>query len=272
MDFLFWNIKKKDTFIPTIQAIAQEEDIDVFAFAEFPSGCEAAFETGLRQVAPSFKYLNPIVTGKIEIFYKDGSVNITPCYHGERIKGYNVASNVVKETFLLFFTHVWSKANVSEKQQNYRTPFVVKEITDHENTVQNYKTIVCGDFNMDVFQDGMLMHNGFNAMMTSHIALQGSRRVNKQDFNMFYNPMWGLYGDVHGREVAGTYFYRVYEPVVQYWHMYDQVIMRPSVIPYFDKQALKIVAKGINYNLLTGKGVIDIKYSDHLPIKFKLNI
>lgn len=272
MNFLFWNIKKKDTFIPTIQAIAREEDIDVFAFAEFPTGREAAFEAGLQNVLPSFKYLNPIAVGKIEIFYKHGTVNITPSYHGERIKGYNVVSNVVNETFLLFFTHIWSKANVPEKQQNYKTPFVVKEITDREAAENNDKTIVCGDFNMDVFQDGMLMHNGFNAMMTSQIAQNGSRKVNKQDFNMFYNPMWGLYGDVHGREVAGTYYYRVYEPVVQYWHMYDQVIMRPSVIPYFDKNALKIVAKGNNYNLLTRKGVIDTNYSDHLPIKFKLNI
>ena len=191
MNFLFWNIKKKDTFIPTIQAIAQEEDIDVLAFAEFPNGSETAFETGLQHVSPSFKYLNPIAVGKIEVFYKNDLVNITPCYHGERIKGYNVIGNVVNETFLLFFTHVWSKANVTEKQQNYRIPFVVKEITDHETAEHNNKTIVCGDFNMDAFQDGMLMHNGFNAMMTSHIAQQGSRRVNKQYFNMFYNPMWG---------------------------------------------------------------------------------
>lgn len=272
MNFLFWNINKKDTFIPTIQTIAREEDIDVFAFAEFPSSSKAAFETGLRQVSPSFEYLNPIADGKIEVFYKDDLVNITPCYHGERIKGYNVVSNVVNETFLLFFTHVWSKANVPEKQQNYRIPFVVKEITDFEAEKGNDKTIVCGDFNMDVYQDGMLMHNGFNAMMTSHIAQQGSRRVNKCDFNMFYNPMWGLYGDVHGRDVAGTYYYRAYEPVVQYWHMYDQVIMRPTVIPYFDKQALKIVAKGNSYNLLNRNGFINKLYSDHLPIKFKFNI
>ena len=85
--------------------------------------------------------------------------------------------------------------------------------------------------------------------------------------------MWGLYGDVHGNDVAGTFYYRACQPIHQYWHMLDQVIMRPDVIPVFDKRALKIAAKGNTYNLLNNKGIVDTKnYSDHLPIKFKLNI
>lgn len=273
MNFLFWNLQRKDTFFATILSIIREEDIDIVAFAEFPDGKEAAFESSLQLAEPSFKHLTPIRKNKIEVFYKDSTVHITPAFDGERICANKILSAVDSKTYILFYCHVWSKMFKEKDQQNYEVPFIVDEIRDFENKEHNQNTIVCGDFNMDAFQDGMLLYNGFNAMMTSDIANRRSRKVHKKDFDMFYNPMWGLYGDVHGSHVAGTYYYNAYNAVHQYWHMFDQVIMRPDVIPVFEKSSLKIVSKGTSYNLLKANGVIDKnKYSDHLPIKFKLNI
>lgn len=273
MNFLFWNIKQKDSFFSTIQNIVKEEALDLIAFAEFPQGKETVFESQLQHVSTEFKYLMPNTKNKIEIFYKQGVVDISNAYDGERISANKIISAIDKKTYILVFCHVWSKLFLETKQQNYQIPFIVEEIKDFEATEKNENTLVCGDFNMDAFQDAMLLHNGFNAMMTTAIACKRTRKVQKKDFSMFYNPMWGLYGDIHGNDVAGTYYHNAYQPVHQYWHMLDQVIMRPDVIPVFDKKALKIVSKGMTYNLLNKKGVIDDKnYSDHLPIKFRLNI
>lgn len=273
MNFLFWNIKRKDSFLATVQNIVREEDIDIIAFAEFPAGKENLFEKELKRVCPTFKYLQPIIKNKIEIFYKDGLVDIVNSYDGERISANKIVSAVDHKTYILIFCHIWSKLYLETRQQNYQVPFIVDEIKELEAREGNEYTLVCGDFNMDVFQDSMLLHNGFNAMMTANIANKHIRKVHKEDFTMFYNPMWGLYGDLHGNDVAGTYYYNASQPVHQYWHMLDQVIMRPSVIPVFDKKSLKIVSKGATYNLLNSKGIIDKNnYSDHLPIKFKLNI
>lgn len=273
MNFLFWNIKSKNNFLSTIQNVVSEEDVDVVAFAEFPSGHERTFENNLQQIDKQFKYLFPIKPGKIELFYRSGCLNIVNAYDGERIRMFKIFSSVDKMTYQLVFCHIWSKFNVPKQQLYHMVPSIVSEISHQEEYENNRRTIVCGDFNMDTYEDGMLLNNGFNAMMTENIAKLQTRRVMKQDYSMFYNPMWGLYGDVHGSTVAGTYYYRASFPIHQYWHMLDQVIMRPDVIPVFDKQALKIVAKGKTYSLLNNKGIIDQRnYSDHLPIKFKLNI
>lgn len=273
MNFMFWNIQQKDSFFTTIQDIMLEEGIDVVAFAEFPNGKEVLLESVLQRLDPSFKYLIPFRKGKIEVFYKSCMVNIVPAFDGERICANKIVSAVDGKTYIFFYCHLWSKIFKESRQQNFEVPFIVEEITRYESSEHNQNSIVCGDFNMDAFQDGMLLHNGFNAMMTSSIANRRSRKVNKCDFDMFYNPMWGLYGDVHGNRVAGTYYYNAYDAVHQYWHMFDQVIMRPDVIPVFDKSSLKIVSKGTTYDLLKTNGIINKnQYSDHLPIKFKLNI
>lgn len=274
MNFLFWNIQKKDSFLKTIQDIVKEEEIDLVAFAEFPEGEVAVFESELKKVAGEYKYLQPYKDCKIEIFYKEGLVNVSNALVGERISANKIISAVDNNTYILVFCHVWSKLYLDSSQQNYQVPMLVDEIKEFEKTEKCENTIVCGDFNMDAFQDGMLLCSGFNAMMTSDIANMRIRKVYNKEFSMFYNPMWGLYGDVHGNGVSGTYYYsNARKPVHQYWHMLDQVIMRPNVIPVFDKKSLKIISKGKTYNLLNAKGIIDKrKYSDHLPIKFTLSI
>lgn len=272
MNILFWNINKKYTFIKTIAEIVREEDIDIVAFAEFPEGYVAAFEHELTNVHPSVKHLVPVTPGKVELFYKDATVDITPSYNGRRITVDKVHSKLDNEDYYFVFCHLKDALMTDKNQLPGYARHTVKEITGFENDVRSKRTIVCGDFNMDPYEQAMLEHDGFNAMQTSSIAMKRRRNVEDDSFEMFYNPMWGLYGDLHGQDVSGTYYYAPGQPIQQYWHIIDQVIMRPDVIPVFDKSQLKIVAKGCNYNLLNRNDSISTQYSDHLPIKFNLNI
>ena len=155
MNFLFWNIRAKESFISTIQNVVREEDIDVVAFAEFPFGQELKFEKSFQQIDSQYKYLSPITPGKIELFYKSGQLSIVNAYHGERIRMFKIFSMVDNMTYQLVFCHIWSKYNIPDKQKYHMVPSIVNEINQMEISENNRRTIVCGDFNMDTYEDGM---------------------------------------------------------------------------------------------------------------------
>lgn len=272
MNILFWNIKKKASVTSILSEIIREENIDIVAFAEFPSGSVTAFESELVNVNPSFRYLTPITASKVELFYKNGTVDIVNSYDGKRISVNKVHSNMDNEDYYFVFCHLKDAFLTDRNQLPGYARSTVKEITDFESNIRSKRTIVCGDFNMNPFEQAMLEIDGFNAMLTSSIALKRTRNVEGRSYEMFYNPMWGLFGDLHNQDVSGTYYHAPGEPIQQYWHIIDQVIIRPDVIPVFDKQQLKIVTKGQNYNLLNRNNNISDQYSDHLPLKFTLNI
>ena len=123
---------------------------------------------------------------------------------------------------------------------------------------------------MNPFEKGMTQVNSFNATMSHRIANNKVKQVNKRSYQFFYNPSWSLIGDLYS-EPAGTLFYPKpgYNPY--YWNLFDQVIIRPSLIPNFENSEYKIVKEINTISLLNHLGRPNKKkYSDHLPIKFKL--
>jgi hypothetical protein len=126
---------------------------------------------------------------------------------------------------------------------------------------------------MNPFETPMVSTIGFNATKSSDIALKKKRVVQGNEYPYFYNPMWSLFGDLYSTP-SGTYFYQKAEHVNVKWNIFDQVLLRPSLIPFFEKPSLKIISQ-----LRTGESLLDAKqipdsnkYSDHLPIIFTLNI
>ena len=98
-----------------------------------------------------------------------------------------------------------------------------------------------------------------------------SRNFNRKTYTTFYNPMWGLSGDLGRGDASGTYYGNQYETNEYFWYMFDQIIIRPSLLNYFDSSKLRIVAKGETYSLVDDQARIQSRYSDHLPIRFTLN-
>ena len=272
MNVLFWNIKKKDSFIKTIVDIILEEDIDLVAFAEFPEEKEEQFKNEFKKALDDFEHLQPVKPNKIIIFYRSRQVNISNAYDGHKINVKRVKSAKDGNVYNFIFCHLRDQFSTDKEQLPGFARPIVKEILEYEKDQKNARTILCGDFNMDPFECGMLEYDCFNAMQTASLALKGTRNIEGDPYPMFYNPTWGLMGDLHGQDVPGTFYYAPSHPIQQYWHLLDQVIIRPDVIPVFDKKQLKIVTTGRNYNLLNKNGNIDASYSDHLPIKFHLNI
>ena len=72
---------------------------------------------------------------------------------------------------------------------------------------------------------------------------------------------------------AGTYYYERAEHKVQFWHMFDQVLLRPDMISVFKNDELRILETDGLESFLNNSGIPESrKFSDHLPVLFSLDI
>lgn len=89
----------------------------------------------------------------------------------------------------------------------------------------------------------------------------------------FYNPMWNLLGDDPPGSAPGTYYYRGRHSHELYWHMLDQVLVRPSLVERFDFEQLKIVTTVGGVRLTRTRGTPNrTRFSDHLPVVFAVDM
>jgi mRNA deadenylase 3'-5' endonuclease subunit Ccr4 len=88
----------------------------------------------------------------------------------------------------------------------------------------------------------------------------------------FYNPMWRLFGD-NTPGVPGTYYYGSGNQVNYFWNIFDQILLRPKLLPYFDEKSLQILSDVGDKSLLNKRGLPNTSFaSDHLPVLFQLSI
>jgi len=94
--------------------------------------------------------------------------------------------------------------------------------------------------------------------------------VRGRQYQFFYNPMWGHFGE-HGQKPPGTYYRNSGEQVNYYWNMFDQVLVRPSLLDMFPPDGVEIVTHAGRFPLMTSRGLPDRAVgSDHLPLLFRL--
>jgi hypothetical protein len=81
--------------------------------------------------------------------------------------------------------------------------------------------------------------------------------------------MWGHFGD-RTPGPPGTHYYSRGDDVSYFWHMFDQVLIRPDPIERFHDNTLQILTAAGSMPLIgqNGRPVA----SGHLPISFKLDL
>lgn len=282
MNVLFWNIRKNSGIFDLITTIVKEEEIDVLLLAEFPNkdanGSAKDYTPELlaklrANVSNNFAY-NFGTKKRVEVFYNTQTTNMEGIKDELRLSASRVSSNGGTTKVSLVFLHLPSKVNYSDDELSEKAVLYRQAIESYEEAYQqNHLTVVCGDFNMNPFEPGMVKARGFHSVMNEEIAKEKQRTIDGEDYHYFYNPMWGFMGDTGKGDVSGTFYFRSSHHILYFWNMYDQVLVRPEAIQYFDKSKLKILSsKAGRYNLLTAKGLVNTNYSDHLPIKFTLKI
>ncbi len=163
--------------------------------------------------------------------------------------------------FNLSCVHLHSRLySADDEKQKIQVRKIINCIKDIERKYDN-RTIVVGDFNADPYTSPMLSVDCFHSLPDRYKAKNG-RMVMGEQYDAFYNPMWNLYGDFN--LPPGTYYYRNSDAVNQFWYMFDQVIIRPALIEFFDEKSLRII------NETVGNKNGNPKKSDHFPIVFSL--
>ncbi len=140
-----------------------------------------------------------------------------------------------------------------------------------ERQVGDKRTIVLGDFNANPFEESMGGIQGLHAIPVRHVGGKHHRTVGNRDYEFFFNPMWSCYGRRPNDPLATYYFTGSGEHEI-FWHMIDQVVLRPDMLPFFPDNRLRILHRAGPVNLVTRFGYPDKAHaSDHLPFLFQLS-
>lgn len=266
LNFLFWNIAKRP-LTDHIVRLAASRNVDVLMLAEStlkPADLlaklneqnDAPFDFPESDGSKIQFYARSRIGRVVEQFVDPpGSITI------RRIDLPNARS------VLVAVLHLPSKLNWSVVTQAQNSVAVAGQIALVEQDVGHSRTIVVGDFNMNPFDAGLTSALGFNAVVTRREARIRPRTFHGRSAAFFFNPMWSLFGD-RGPRPAGTFYHR--SPTDgQAWNLYDQVIVRPSLM--HGLSAVEIIQSDGVEPLTTRHGTLLRRASDHLPIFFSLD-
>lgn len=170
---------------------------------------------------------------------------------------------------LLVAVHLPSKIWRRDHEQTILATELGRLIREAETGRGHQNTMVIGDFNMDPFEHGMVAAHGLHAISDKSIVRRISRVVNGATLPFFYNPMWNHLGDER-MQPPGTFYYGTGE-VCHFWHMFDQVLLRPGLLEIFSLNNLTVMTE-INGRSLMQDDRIDTAIADHLPIVVTLDI
>jgi len=148
---------------------------------------------------------------------------------------------------------------------------VRSEIDRAEKKAGHKNTIIIGDLNMNPFEEAIVAADGFHAVMDKSVAMKRARMVQGLEYDFFYNPMWSRLGD-NSQGPSGTYYYNAAGALINYfWNTFDQVLIRPELIEFFDHSSLKVLTE-IDGQSLIKKQSIDSDFSDHLPLIVTIDV
>ena len=174
--------------------------------------------------------------------------------------------------FTLVAVHMRSKLFQDPDDQAFAAVRLRKIVDETEAKVGDRRTVIVGDLNMDPFERGVVAADGLHAVMARQIALGAHRKVDDEQRYFFYNPMWSHFGD-RLPSPPGTYFRGAAGQTSYFWHMFDQVLIRPDLLRFFIDDSLRILTRIGEQSLLDDSGTPDKgTASDHLPIVFDLSI
>jgi hypothetical protein len=265
--FLFWNINRKP-LADLVGRIAHARAADVVILAECDIDA-ADLLLSLNQGSPGGFHDSAGINRTFSVFVRFSPRFLKPRFDSERVSVRHL-SLPARSSILLAMTHLPSKLYWSDDSQAFESTELARRISTEEDKVGHQRTVLVGDFNMNPFEPGMVAAAGLNCVPTRRLAARGVRTVQGREYRLFYNPMWSHFGDAT-RDTAGSYFYSSAEHVSYFWHIFDQVLIRPVLAQQFDPRKVEIVASVGEHSLVHADGRPDaVACSDHLPVIFEL--
>lgn len=268
MTFLFWNLNQ-NCLEGIIARLANKHSVDVLMFVECAIPSEIILGK-LNQITTQYHYSPGIGCEKVEIFTRFPVHFMSHIYEENRLTVRQIKLPR-RPDFLLAVTHFPSKQHHSDPSQMAESFELAKSIKFAEKQCEHSRTILVGDLNMNPFDDGVVSANGLHGTMSRRIAQRKSRVVQQREYEFFYNPMWNLLGD-YKSGTPGTYYYSSSQQVTFFWNTFDQVLVRPELLPYFNSEEVRILVSDGQMSFLSNEGLpTATRISDHLPLLFTLD-
>ena len=277
LSFLFWNLNgngptdRSEAMRTRIRRLAKHFDVDLFVFVE--SAFAPTEVAALLNTANAGTYWHSISESQhVQCFHRLPRTDVVDQYTSPDGRLSIRRLFVQPREILLVALHAPSQRDLKRNEIKDAIHDYRSYITQMEDSLRIRRTIVAGDMNLNPFDDGMVSSHAFHAVMSKDRARRGERTVFGVKRRFFYNPMWSFFGDrnrIPGP--PGTYHYAKSGPIVYYWNMFDQVLLRPDLMD--DLHDLRILANDGEESLLTPTGLPNRRTaSDHLPVFFQLRL
>ena len=267
--FLFWNLNKKP-LLDSVARLVQAHEVDVLMLAECVID-ESEIEGTLRRTVDAAFSSTTSSGGKIGIFTRLPNSSIIELFN-DPFGGLTIRRIEVGRPpgIMLAVVHLPSRVNWDKDDQSLQMTSLVRDIVNTEGSLEDPRTILVGDLNMNPFDVGVIGAQALHAVMTRKLASRKDRKVMGKSYRIFYNPMWSFFGD-RTPGPPGTYYHRASNPGNLFWNIYDQVLLRPSLMD--DLVNLQILTTDGQSDLVTRDGLPNkSNCSDHLPILFRMDL
>lgn len=270
ISILFWNVGRRSVG-NRVARLAHRHAADWLILAEVNDDpAEVLLQLNEGNAASPFRFAAG-VSEAVRIFVRFSSEYVEPVRESARYS-IRAVRMPARQEILLVATHLPSLLHMSRESQMGEFFELSRAIREAETARGHQRTMVVGDLNANPFSDPVVSAAGMNAVMTRIVAKRDARTVQGRQYPFFYNPMWSCLGERDGTP-PGSYYYDSGEDVQHFWHTFDQVLIRPSLMDAFDDSTLRILDSDGHESLLSATGKPDRKgASDHLPIHFCLKV
>ena len=267
LNILFWNIHRND-LTDVLVELTLENNVDILILSETQNQDLDNLIHDLNVLVPEY-FISPshIINKKIKFITKFDPQFLISLADYPRF-GTRKVSLPNTKNIIITGVHLMDQRSTEKDDIGDYAITVKKTIDELEVDNDILDSIVIGDFNLNPFDRGIVKASGFHAVSDKIIAQNLRRTVQGNEYSFFYNPCWQLYGDNSG--VPGTYFLWKSTGTCLFWNIFDQVLIRPSLIENFDQKELKIITSTSNHLLLKNDRPNKDQYSDHLPLFIKL--
>jgi len=259
---VFWNVNKKQ-LTNLVCSIAASTNADIIVLIEDTVSIEDTLHALQTNVSEDF--YRPSASFKSDkrfhCFCRNSALDLSEIHSELRTSVRKL--QIGRHTTLLALVHgIDMRNNDPQIRQSF-----AQELADQMRFVQKdkgiEKVILLGDFNMNPFDSGMNLAMGLNAMMTRACVKSRRRTHHKKQYDFYYNPMWGLFGD-NTDGPAGT-IYNTSNQGPYGWSMLDQVIIHHSVVGLFD--SVRILTEVDTESFMNKNGRPNTNNaSDHFPL------
>jgi hypothetical protein len=271
--FAFWNLNKKP-LQGLLRLLVEIFEIDILILAESAIPDDVLLNTLNSNLEREFVLVRGI-SRTLKFLMRYPQNMMISLLDTDRISIKELIPPV-GEGILIAGVHFPSKMYMKDEEQDLLCTEVIRQIESVEVQEDHRRTIVVGDFNMDPFSKGMISALGLHATMDKNIASKIKRRVGTsislEEKNYFYNPMWSILGDFSPGP-PGSYYFKSNRINSYFWHMFDQVLLRPILLERFDNADLAILTSIGDVTLKSSSGFPNSTIaSDHFPLLFELNL